>query len=203
MCGDEVGDLVNEIGGVDGDETVGRHEVQRAHDAQKQTRCDDCRDDGNEDVTEQLNGAHENVLLLCDGLLGLGLAGGLKATLGEELLIDLVNRTRAENDLQLSLGLKDALDPLDVLKRLLIDLLVIGDDKTQARGAMRCGHHVLGTTRQGKHLSRHVFVVHEIPFPSSQRTRYLTAQTVIVFSLYVIDFSLFMANGMGISANGS
>ena len=150
--GHQIGDAIDEVAGVDGDEPVGVHEVQGAHDAEQQARSDDRRDDGDEDVAEELDGTHEDVLLRRRRLLGLGGARRLDAAHGDEFLIHLVDRARAEDDLQLALGLKHALDPIDRLDSLGIDLAAICDHQAQARGTMRGGHHVAGSPHQMQHL---------------------------------------------------
>ncbi len=59
-----VGNLVDAVIGVERDKAVGGHKVEGAHDAQQQARSHDGGNDGNEDIAEDLNGAHKDVLLL-------------------------------------------------------------------------------------------------------------------------------------------
>ena len=124
---DQVGNLVNKVIGVERDKAVGGHEVEGAHNAQQQARSHDGGDDGNKDVAEYFNGTHKDVLLLSRGLLYLGLGGSLDAAERDELFVDLVDGASAKNNLELALGLKDALGAIDILDGLLVNLGIIGN----------------------------------------------------------------------------
>ena len=54
--------------------TVVVHEVQGIHDTHEETRGNDCRDDGNEDIAQGLDEPLEPVALLCCGSLNVFLA---------------------------------------------------------------------------------------------------------------------------------
>lgn len=149
---DQVGDLVDKVIGVERDKAVGGHKVEGAHNAQQQARSHDGRDDGDKDVAEHLNGTHKDVLLLRRGLLDLGLGGSLDATERDELLVDLVDGAGAKNNLQLALGLKDALSAVDVLDGLLVNLGIIGNHQAKTRGAVRGRNNVVGATDVVEHL---------------------------------------------------
>lgn len=124
---DQVGDLINKVIGVECDKAVGGHEVEGAHNAQQQARSHDGGDYGNKDVAEHLNGTHKDVLLLSRSLLYLGLGGSLDAAERDELFVDLVDGASAKNNLELALGLKDALGAIDILDGLLVNLGIIGN----------------------------------------------------------------------------
>ena len=149
---DQVGNLINKVIGVERDKAVGGHKVEGAHNAQQQARSHDGGDDGDKDVAEHLNGTHKDVLLLRRCLLDLGLRGSLDATERDELLVDLVDGASAKNNLELALGLKDALGAIDILDGLLVDLGIIGNHQAQTRGAMRGRDDVVGATDIVEHL---------------------------------------------------
>ena len=149
---DQVGNLVNKVISVERDKAVGGHKVEGAHNAQQQTRSHDSGDDGDKDVAEHLNGTHKDVLLLCRGLLDLGLGGSLDAAERNELFVDLVDGAGAKNNLELALGLKDALGAVDILEGLLVDLRVVGNHQTQTRGAVCGRNNVVGATDVVEHL---------------------------------------------------
>ena len=149
---DQVGNLINKVIGVERDKAVGGHKVEGAHNAQQQARSHDGGDDGDKDVAEHLNGTHKDVLLLRRCLLDLGLGGSLDAAERNELVVDLVDGASAKNNLELALGLKDALGAVDILEGLLVDLGVIGNHKAQTRGAVCGRNNVAGATDVVEHL---------------------------------------------------
>ena len=149
---DQVGNLVDKVIGVERDKAVGGHKVEGTHNAQQQARSHDGGDDGDKDVAEHLNGTHKDVLLLCRGLLDLGLGGSLDAAERDELFVDLVDGAGAKDNLQLALGLKDALGAVDILEGLLVDLGVIGNHQAQTRGAVCGRNNVVGATDVVEHL---------------------------------------------------
>ena len=57
-----------------------------------------------------------------------------------------------KNNLELALGLKDALGAVDILEGLLVDLGVIGNHKAQTRGAVCGRNNVAGATYVVEHL---------------------------------------------------
>ena len=149
---DQVGNLVDKVIGIERDKAVGGHKIEGAHNAQQQARSHDGGDDGDKDIAEHLNGTHKDVLLLSRGLLDLGLGGSLDAAERDELLVDLVDGAGAKNNLELALGLKDALGAVDVLEGLLVNLSVIGNHQAQASGAVRGRNNVVGATDVVEHL---------------------------------------------------
>ena len=183
-AGDQVGDLVDKVIGVERDKAVGGHKVEGAHNAQQQARSHDGGNDGDEDVAEHLDGAHKDVLLLRRGLLDLGLGSGVDATERDELVVHLVDGAGAKDDLQLALGLKDALGAIDILDGLLVHLSVIGNYQTQTRGTMCGRNNVVGATDVVEHLLGRFAVVHNVPFPQRAFSRpvMFDSYTVIVFS---------------------
>lgn len=149
---DQVGDLVDKVIGVERDKAVRGHKVEGAHNAQQQARSHDGGDDGDKDIAEHLNGTHKDVLLLRRGLLDLGLGGSLDAAERDELLVDLVDGASAKNNLELALGLKDALGAVDILEGLRVDLGVIGNHQAQTRGAVCGRNNVAGASDVVEHL---------------------------------------------------
>ncbi len=182
---DQVGNLINKVIGVERDKAVGGHEVEGAHNAQQQARSHDGGDDGNKDVAEHLNGTHKDVLLLSRGLLYLGLGGSLDAAERDELFVDLVDGASAKNNLELALGLKDALGAVDILEGLLVDLGVIGNHQAQTGGAVCGRNNVVGATDVVEHLLGCFAVVHDFPFLQRAHVHpaIFDTYTVIVFSL--------------------
>ena len=92
------------------------------------------------------------VLLLRRGLLDLGLGGSLDAADRNELVVDLVDGASAKNNLELALGLKDALGAVDILEGLRVDLGVIGNHQAQTRGAVCGRNNVAGASDVVEHL---------------------------------------------------
>ena len=107
---------------------------------------------GTKTSPSDLNGTHKDVLLLRRGLLDLGLGSSLNATERDELLVDLVDGAGAKNNLQLALGLKDALSAVDVLDGLLVNLGITGNHQAKTRGAVRGRNNVVGATDVVEHL---------------------------------------------------
>ena len=144
----------------EGDEAVGVHEGERAHDAQEQAGGHDRRDDGHEDVSEELDGAHEGVgLLLRGGLLHLRLGGGSYVAEGDELVVDLVHRAGSVDDLQLAGRLEVALGARGVVNGGLVDLRVVREHEAQARRAVRGRDHVAGSADGVQYLLSRLPVV--------------------------------------------
>ena len=157
---EQLGEHIHRAGGVDVQETVVHHEVQRFHDAHQEAGSHDGGDDGHKDVAQGLDGS------LIPGCLGGGrllhvlLAAALDAGQLDELVVYLVHRAGAKDDLQLALCLKNALGTLGVFQLLLVDLCVVCDDQTQAGGAV-CGRHdVVLSADAVQDLLCCVFVIH-------------------------------------------
>ena len=112
--------------------------------------------DGGQDGDEHVAGGLEDLLPQghaggCGGL-DIGLRGGGGAGDGEELVIDLVDGAGADDELELSVGLKHALDAVHVLQRFLVDLAVIRDNEPQSGGAVRSADHVRSSAYVGGDL---------------------------------------------------
>ena len=157
---EQLGEHIHRAGGVDVQETVVHHEVQCFHDAHQEAGSHDGGDDGHKDVAQGLDGP------LIPGCLGGGrllhvlLAAALDAGQLDELVVYLVHRAGAKDDLQLALCLKNALGALGVFQLLLVDLCVVCDDQTQAGGAV-CGRHdVVFSADAVQDLLCCVFVIH-------------------------------------------
>ena len=107
-----------------------------------ETGCDDGGQDRDEDVADGLEGlAPDRSLGRCrrlDVVLG---AGGDAGDLNE-LVKDLVDGTCTDDQLELSVGLEHALDAIDFLECLFVDLAVIRDNKTKSGRAVRGGYYV-------------------------------------------------------------
>ena len=96
--------------------------------------------DGGQDGDEHVAGGLENLFPQRHaggrGGLDIGLGGRSRAGDGQELIVDLVDGAGADNELELSVGFKHALDAVNILQRFLVDLAVIRD-KVGWRSAQR------------------------------------------------------------------
>ena len=137
----------------------GAHVAEGAHDAHEHAGGDDGGDDGDEDVGEDLDGALEGVALLGGLLLRLGLADRGDAALADELVVHLVDRAGAVDDLQLAGGLEVALCTEGVLELVLVDLAVVCDHEAQTGGAVGCGDDVVCPSDRLERLPRGFLVV--------------------------------------------
>ena len=126
--------------------------VETLGEAHEQAGGHDGRDDGDEDVAQQLGGLLDGVALGSRGRLRLVLGGGGETTLLHELVVDLVDGARTVDDLQLTGGREVALGTDRVLDLLLVDLAVVGDDQAHTRGAVCVRYDVLGTAHCLKQL---------------------------------------------------
>ena len=105
--------------------------------AHEETGCDEDRDDRHEDVAERAGDllGHRH-LCVC---LSLVVAGTGEARAGDEGVVHLVDEACAEDNLVLGRRKELALDAVDVLDGLRVELRLVVDDQAQARRA------VLGT----------------------------------------------------------
>ena len=159
--GEQLGEHVEGAGSIDVDEAVVDHEVQRFHDAHQEAGGHDGGDDGHEDVAQCLDGLLVPRGFGCGCLLDFLFGSSADAGQSGELIVDFVYRAGAEDDLQLTLGLKDALGPLGVLEGLFVHLVVVRNDQAQAGCAVGCRYDV-GRAADGiQYLLCRVFVIHE------------------------------------------
>ena len=164
--GEQLGKHIHRAGGIDVQKAVVHHKVQRFHDAHQEAGGHDGGDDGHKDIAQRLDGSLIPRGLGGGSLLDLFLGAALDAGQLDELVVDLVHRAGAEDDLQLTLCLKDALGSLGIFQLLFIDLRVVCDDQTQAGGAMRCRDNILFAADAVQNLLCRVFVIHTAsPFP--------------------------------------
>ena len=164
--GEQLGKHIHRAGGIDVQKAVVHHEVQRFHDAHQEAGGHDGGDDGHKDVAQRLDSPLIPGCLGGSSLLHVLFAAALDAGQLDELVVDLVHRAGAEDDLQLTLCLKDALGSLGIFQLLFVDLRVVCDDQTQAGGAMRCRDNILFAADAVQNLLRRVFVIHTAsPFP--------------------------------------
>ena len=136
---------VDRAGGIDVEEAVVDHEVQRFHDAHEEARRHDGRDDGHKDVTQGLDGPLVPRRFGSGSLFDFLLAGTGDSGQGGELVIHLVHNTGAEDDLQLALGFKYALGALSIFKLFFVHLGIIRNHQAQA-GCAVCGRYNVGST---------------------------------------------------------
>ena len=158
--GEQLREHVNRARGIQLDKPVVNHEVQRLHDAHQEAGRHDRRDDRHEDVAQRLDRALEPVALGRALRLGLVLADRRRARERDELVIHLVDRARAEDDLELALRLKHALHAGRIFQLFFVYLAVVRNDKAQARCAVRRGHDVVLAADVLQHLGGRLFVIH-------------------------------------------
>ena len=119
--------------------------AQRLDESHHQARRHDCRQDRDEHVTKRLDHPVPDRLLCRRGRLDLilgrlGHAGDL-----QKLVIYLVDGSCSDDDLQLSVGLEDALDAVDILQFCLVHLAVVHRDQTETRRAVRGTDNILSS----------------------------------------------------------
>ena len=183
--GEQLGKHIHRAGGIDVQKAVVHHEVQRFHDAHQEAGGHDGGDDGHKDVAQRLDSPLIPGCLGGGSLLHVLFAAALDAGQLDELVVDLVHRAGAEDDLQLTLCLKDALGALGVFQIFFADLAVVCNDQTQAGGAMRCRDDVLFAADAVQNLLCRVFVIHTAsPFPECDRSDVSDLKSVSLTLLY-------------------
>ena len=166
--GKKIGEHVDGARDVNAQKAVVHHEVQRLHDAHEEAAGHNGGDDGDEDVAQALDGPLEYVLFGGGGGLDLLLGGGGEAGNGDKLVIDLVHRACAQNDLELSRGAEDSLDPVDVLHGLGIALGVVCQHQPEPGGAVGGGNQVFSFSYLVVDLLGCLLVIHgSASFPVS------------------------------------
>ena len=119
--------------------------------------------DGGQDGNEDIAGGLED--FLPPGHLGSGsrldirLGGGGQPGDGKEFVIHLVDGSCADDQLELTVGFKHALDAFHVLERLGVDLAVVGNDQTQTGGTVGRADDVILAAEIGKDLFRAFTIV--------------------------------------------
>ena len=160
--GEELGEHIHRASGVDVQEAVVDHEVQRFHDAHQEAGSHDGGNDGHEDVAQGLDSPLIPGSLGRRGLLDVLFAAALDAGQLDELVVDLVHGAGAENDLQLALGLKNALGTLCIFQLLFVDLAVVCDHQTQTGGAVRRRNDVARAADVIQDLFCRILIIHSI-----------------------------------------
>ena len=123
------------------------------------TGSDDGRKDRDEYVAEGLQ--H----LLPDRHLGGGrclyvfLGRRRRAGDGQEFIVHLVDGAGADDELELSVGLKQSLDTFHFFQLFGLDFVVVGNDQAKPGGAVCCGYDVLAAADEGRDLLRALSVV--------------------------------------------
>ena len=138
----KIGEHIDGARSVDVKEPVVHHEVQRLHDAHQETAGHDGRDNGNENVPQALDGPLEDILLGGRRGFDLFFRGGGESGDGNKLVIDLIDRAGAQDDLKLAGGAENSLDPVNVLYGFRVALGVVRQDQTEPGGTMGGGNQV-------------------------------------------------------------
>ena len=135
----------------------GTEALQQAH---QQTGCHDCRNDRYENIPQHLDRFLEQIHLLSGCRLDIFLCGGFNAGNGYEFLIDPIDNAGAENDLQLSLCDKYALDAFNFFDFFFANALFVFDNQSQTGGTMGTGNQVFLTADFFQHLYRCFMIIH-------------------------------------------
>ena len=158
--GEQLGEHIDGAGGVHVHKAVVDHEVERLHEAHEETGGHDGRDNGHKDVAQCFDGPLVPGGAGRGGLLDLLLGGFRDTGLFGEFLVHLVDHAGAEDDLQLSLCLKDALGALGVFQLLFVDKAVVRDDEPQTGGAVCRRNDVGRAANIFQHLPDCFLVIH-------------------------------------------
>ena len=158
--GEQLGKHIDGTAGINVQEAVVDHKVQRFHNAHQKAGSHDGRDDGNKDIAQRLDGPLVPRRFGSGSLFDFLLAGTGDSGQGGELVIHLVHNAGAEDDLQLALGFKYALGALSIFKLFFVHLGIIRNHQAQA-GCAVCGRYNVGSTADVvQHLLGCFLVIH-------------------------------------------
>ena len=130
--------------------------LQHAAQTHEKTGSDEHGNDRHEDVAERARDLlRRRHLLVCGFLIGAARERGIHA---DEHVVDLVDEARAENDLVLCSREELPLDAVDVLDRLVLDLILVVQDQPQTRRAVLGGADVRHAADVVENLSRHALL---------------------------------------------
>ena len=155
----------DEQGAVGVDPAVGAHHAEQPH---QQTRGDDGRNDGDEDVGEGPRQALGHIELGRRHVGQLRLAGGACAGQGDELGIDLVDQAGAEDHLDLAGVAEAPLDPVQLVDGGLVHLAVVRQHQPQPGGAVGGADDVLLAPEQGHQILGYRTDIHNLPLMTRQ-----------------------------------
>ena len=140
-----IGYCIEEAEPVGTAESETRDLSQRFDKTHHKTGSNDSRKDRNENIADRFQKTDVPRLLRSCGCLCLFLGSGGYTCDIKELVIDFVDCTGSDDQLQLSIGLEHTLNAVDILKRFLVDFAVIGDNETKSGSAMRCRGYIRAT----------------------------------------------------------
>ena len=152
--GKEIGENVNRTGGIDVQEAVVYHKVQRFHNAHQETAGHNRRNDGHKDVSQAFDGPLEQGLFRGGGGLHVFLAGGGQTGDLQEFVVDLVHRPCADDQLKLAVGAEHAFNALHVLQGLHVNLAVVHRYQPQPGCAMSRAYQILPPAQITENLFR-------------------------------------------------
>ena len=133
------------------------HALEQTHD---QTCRDDGGKDGNEYVAQRLYHAEGQGLFCGCRRLDVRLCGGCHAADGQELVINLVDGTCTEDDLQLTVRAEYALYAVDILEFFHVYLAVVVGDETQPGSTVCSGHQIISLADEIIDFLRTFAVIH-------------------------------------------
>ena len=166
--GKQIGKHKQRAAGVQSQESVVGHELQRLHDAHQEAGSHNGGDDGHKDVAQGLNGTLEPIALLGSLSLCLVLAHRSGAGQRNELCVHLIYRTSAQNDLELALCLEHALHAVGVLQGLLVHLFIVCNHQTKPGGTVGCADDIFRAANGIENFHCCLPVVHKSPLPCSR-----------------------------------
>ena len=153
---------INRAAGINIQETIVYHEIQRFHDSHKETTCNNSRNDRHKNISKSLN---QSLYRICSG--SCNFLQILLAALGnscnlDELIIYFIHNTGSQNDLHLSLCKENAFNAFNVLNIFLVCLRVVTNNQSKTCGTMSCGNNVLFFTDMVIYFLSCLSVIHNI-----------------------------------------
>ena len=138
----------------------GERLCQASEQSAQKTGRHDRGDDRDENVADGLDRSFEPGRLVRRRRFDVVLGRRVYAGKLNEFVIHLVDRTGADDDLQLTCRLKHALDNVHIFEDGLVDLGVVRDHQTQTGRAVRGADNVLFAADRAQDLRRTFFVIH-------------------------------------------
>ena len=153
---------INRTTGIDIQESIVNHEIQCFHNSHKETTCNDCRNDRNENITKSLN---QSLYRICSGscnLLQIFLTALRNSGNLNKFIVYLIDNSCSQNDLHLSLGKENAFNTFNILNIFLVSLRIITDNQSKTCGTMSRGNNILFFTNMVVYFLGCLSVIHNI-----------------------------------------
>ena len=133
------------------------------HQAHHQAGGDDCGENGDEYVSGNLQQFLPPRHLGGGSGLDIVLGGGSHAGDVQEFIIHLIDGSGADDDLDLTVALENALDAIHIFQRFLVDLAVVHRHQTESGSTVSRTDQVVSSAQLVKDLLRTLAVVHGFP----------------------------------------